>query len=532
MTSSEELVRLNDKDTCIRLHSSRKHALGFSTENEWEKNTFQAACIPKVPSGYLVRSLACSDTWAAVIVSSFQVYTWGKNAYGQLGLDDFLDRKEPCVVQKIAGIKTLMVACGKSHGAFLGCNGRLYTTGCGLYGRLGLGKDVANRNVKLPSVVKTTQKQLLDGVYQLPQLSSCGYFDQYIASRNASRSSAMDDKQMLLFRKVCCGERHTVAILDVKLPEDKEMKACVVAFGDGSDGRLGVGDDQDRYEPTPVMLYRTLAEDMKSNPCVVDIACGESHSGAICDKGKLYTWGNGGCGRLGHVGFKSELVPRRVEHFVDKVKIRKIACGHQFSFALSEDGQLYKFGFDSQTKNISIPMKIMEDRVIRDVSAGLHIAAAVDNEERAYVWKSDGDVESTFAYDNNSFHLNENTTVESNRLLPFVCCNSDTVFIVSVGVDIPTKAQKATTIQDNGEIPLEDTKVENVPLSLCENYACKQTYFENYMANFQSKVKSSKAGQENHTRKGNLIFSNTCLHIYRSSSGSRLASACNIKDRT
>ena len=33
---------------------------------------------------------------------------------------------------------------------------------------------------------------------------------------------------------------------------------------------------------------------------VVHVACGNSYSAAITDKGQLYTWGSGENGRLGH----------------------------------------------------------------------------------------------------------------------------------------------------------------------------------------------------------------------------------------
>jgi len=52
---------------------------------------------------------------------------------------------------------------------------------------------------------------------------------------------------------------------------------------------------------------------------VVEISAGESHSAAITKAQKLYTWGNGSYGRLGHGFQTNELKPKMVEDIVDKV---------------------------------------------------------------------------------------------------------------------------------------------------------------------------------------------------------------------
>ena len=45
---------------------------------------------------------------------------------------------------------------------------------------------------------------------------------------------------------------------------------------------------------------------------VTDISCGSSHSTVIVDNKRLYTWGSGEFGRLGHGDEEVQLLPKLV----------------------------------------------------------------------------------------------------------------------------------------------------------------------------------------------------------------------------
>jgi alpha-tubulin suppressor-like RCC1 family protein len=77
------------------------------------------------------------------------------------------------------------------------------------------------------------------------------------------------------------------------------------SWGCGQNGRLGNGSEEDSLVP------RELVEFSKLKPQF--ISAGESHSAAITDKLKLFTWGNGGYGRLGQGIDSSERNPKLVE---------------------------------------------------------------------------------------------------------------------------------------------------------------------------------------------------------------------------
>ena len=91
--------------------------------------------------------------------------------------------------------------------------------------------------------------------------------------------------------------------------EDVEMVSCsvgehhphtlilttsgaVYSCGDGYKGKLGVGDQEWRDRPCKVSGLEG----------VVKLAAGGIHSAALDKEGKVYTWGCGSDGRLGHPG--------------------------------------------------------------------------------------------------------------------------------------------------------------------------------------------------------------------------------------
>ena len=77
----------------------------------------------------------------------------------------------------------------------------------------------------------------------------------------------------------------------------------------------------------------------------VVVAAGGAHSMVATDGGKLYTFGWGGYGRLGHgediTG--SQLTPKLVEGLKDEWVV-DVATGDYYSMAVTDSGQLYTFG--------------------------------------------------------------------------------------------------------------------------------------------------------------------------------------------
>ena len=57
------------------------------------------------------------------------------------------------------------------------------------------------------------------------------------------------------FADVACGERHTIAVTK-ELPGTLLLEPEVYAWGDGSNGRLGLGDETDALTPRRVVGFQ------------------------------------------------------------------------------------------------------------------------------------------------------------------------------------------------------------------------------------------------------------------------------------
>jgi hypothetical protein len=79
------------------------------------------------------------------------------------------------------------------------------------------------------------------------------------------------------------------------------------------------------------------------NDKVVIISCGERHSLALTESGRVFGWGSNTWGQLGvNVRHSSEHIIIEL----NDLKIKKISCGFKHSLLLSCDGDIYAFGWN------------------------------------------------------------------------------------------------------------------------------------------------------------------------------------------
>ncbi|KAG6429699.1 hypothetical protein SASPL_107751 [Salvia splendens] len=149
---------------------------------------------------------------------------------------------------------------------------------------------------------------------------------------------------------VSCGPWHT-ALLTSTDP--------LFTFGDGTFGALGHGDRSGTSIPREVEALKGLHAQ--------HVACGVWHTAAVVklvyksstsgqglyssSAGKLYTWGDGEYGQLGHGDDKPRLVPERVSSLVD-TDFSQVACGNKLTVALTTSGNVYTMGKDGKGSNL------------------------------------------------------------------------------------------------------------------------------------------------------------------------------------
>lgn len=116
-------------------------------------------------------------------------------------------------------------------------------------------------------------------------------------------------------------------------------------FGDGTFGVLGHGDEESVWYPKEVQLLSGLK--------TIKVACGVWHTAAIIEvvfqsgsnvsSWKLFTWGDGDKHRLGHGNKENYLQPTRVSPLIE-YNFQQIACGHTMTVALTTSGHVFTMG--------------------------------------------------------------------------------------------------------------------------------------------------------------------------------------------
>ena len=136
---------------------------------------------------------------------------------------------------------------------------------------------------------------------------------------------------------ISCGTDHTLLLSNT---------GCVYSLGLGSRGQLGHGDILNRREPAIIEALAGVAMTM--------VACGSWHSLALSIYGDIYTWGWNEHGQLGHStgpqAPSTVSLPTLIENPDSGVNFIIVSCGTRHSAAVTEDGQLYTWGWNEYSQ--------------------------------------------------------------------------------------------------------------------------------------------------------------------------------------
>lgn len=157
---------------------------------------------------------------------------------------------------------------------------------------------------------------------------------------------------------VSCGHCHTLAVTN----------NGIYVWGSSKFGQLGLGKVLQCSSPE---LITSLAQEM-----IIDAVAGQYHSMALTADGRVFTWGWGVHGQLGHGNTDKRNTPTLVTSLLG-IFIKHISAGHAHSLALSDEGIVYAFGCNvfgqlGNSNNIksSIPIKVLLSEKISQITTG------------------------------------------------------------------------------------------------------------------------------------------------------------------
>ncbi|KAL1491483.1 hypothetical protein ABEB36_012074 [Hypothenemus hampei] len=280
------------------------------------------------------------EDWTLSWGGSGTIYGWGHNHRGQLGGVEGAKVKIPSPCESLTQLRPVQLVGGEQTLFAVTADGKVYATGYGAGGRLGIG---GCDSVLVPTLIEAIQH----------------VFVKKIA--------------------VNSGGKHCLA-----LSADNE----VYSWGEGEDGKLGHGNRLSCEKPKLIEALQGFE--------VIDIACGGAHSAAITASGHLYTWGKGRYGRLGHGDSEDQLKPKLVDALLGN-KVIGVACGSgdAQTLCITDDDNVWSWGDGDYGKlgrggsdGCKTPMKIesLAGLGVVKVECGSQFSIALTRSGSVYTW--------------------------------------------------------------------------------------------------------------------------------------------------
>ncbi|NWZ03505.1 HERC4 ligase, partial [Loxia curvirostra] len=232
-------LALNDK--------GQVYAWGLATDGQLGlPGTEECVRVPrniKSLSEIQIVQVACGYYHSLALSKGSEVFSWGQNKYGQLGLGyEYKKQTSPQMIKSLLGIPFAQIAAGGAHSFVLTLSGAIFGWGRNKFGQLGVNDD---NDRYVPTLLKSLRSQKVV--------------------------------------HICCGEDHTAALT---------KEGGVFTFGAGGYGQLG--HNSTSHEINPRKVFELMGS------VVTQITCGRQHTTAfVPSSGRIYSFGLGGNGQLG-----------------------------------------------------------------------------------------------------------------------------------------------------------------------------------------------------------------------------------------
>ena len=162
---------LNDGTVFLLLASGAVHECVFDTTQSRGLKLSRELPVGG-GAGQRVSDIACGADHCLLLTSTGNIFSLGLGTRGQLGHGDITSRTEPSLVQTLAGVPMRAIACGLWHSLVLSRNGDLYSWGWNEDGQLGL-RDPPGSTVALPASVDVVSEESTSGDVVIVSVS-CG----------------------------------------------------------------------------------------------------------------------------------------------------------------------------------------------------------------------------------------------------------------------------------------------------------------------------------------------------------------------
>ena len=278
----------------------------------------------QTPSGIKVKQVSLGDFFSMIIDTDSNVWSFGYNISGQLGLGDEENRNTPTQIQNV---KAKQIACGHHHSMIINMNDYVWSFGNNEFGQLGFGDNYEEDYISTPTQIQNVKAKqiacggnhsmiidLNDNVWSFGhnnhgQLGLSSFIDKNIPTRIPNIKA----------KQIACGGEHSM-ILDTN--------GNVWSFGSNHHGQLGLGNNASRNTPTQIQNIQAK-----------QIACGYDQSMILDLNDNVWSFGYNAKGGLG----LGDNIRRNLPTQIPNITAKQISCGFNYSMILSYNSLLISF---------------------------------------------------------------------------------------------------------------------------------------------------------------------------------------------
>lgn len=269
-------------------------ALGRDTSVEGSEYTPGKVELPKAAI-----KVSCGDSHTACLLEDGRVFAWGsfRDSHGNMGLTLEGNKREP--VQLLKGTMCVNIASGADHLVILTDVGTVFTVGCAEQGQLG----------------------------RISVRSAGG------ESRRGKNPLLQPEQVPIRFKvdKIWATTYSTFML--------EHGTSNIHAFGLNNYNQLGLPKTSG-----PLFTAKKTSFDN-----VADLAGGSHHTIIIKADRKCYAIGRKDYGRLGLGTVDADVEQLTIIPTLQDKKIAHISCGESTTFAVTDDGEVYAWGFGSNS---------------------------------------------------------------------------------------------------------------------------------------------------------------------------------------
>ena len=227
-----------------------------------------------------VQLICCGGFHTLFITNDFHLWSFGRNDFGQLCLENCLDAKIPT---KTSFSDIIKIAAGGYHSLFQNKKGEIYGCGYNKFGSLGLGN------------------------YNHPQVKPCLIPNQ--------------PENIVYF---CCGYDYSLFLDDI---------GKVFSVGENIKGSLGIGN----------FCGQNTLNEIINIPPIQSISIVGLASYLIDFEGNIWSFGGNKNGQLGLQDKRDRNIPTKIETLKNIIQISSGCCGYHF-FAKDSENKIFATG--------------------------------------------------------------------------------------------------------------------------------------------------------------------------------------------